>query len=51
LCALECLESLWLNHNSLSGEIPAAIGDLSRLEELFLNDNALKGVIPSGVGK
>ena len=39
-----------LTANSLNGEIPSEIGDLSGLEELWLGNNALSGSIPAEIG-
>ena len=36
-----------LSNNKLSGEIPAALGDLSELRELKLRSNELSGSIPA----
>ncbi|CAN6568465.1 unnamed protein product [Malus baccata var. baccata] len=50
------LESIWLsgNHfsvymetNSLTGNLPSSFGNLSRLTDLHLEDNNLQGTIPS----
>ena len=38
---------LRLKGNTLSGEIPAELGNLGNLLELYLNDNQLTGEIPS----
>ena len=39
-----------LRFNDLSGEVPAAIGDLSNLRGLYLGNNNLSGEIPSALG-
>ena len=39
---------LW--ENSLMGEIPPELGDLSNLETLYLQDNSLRGEIPPELG-
>ncbi|CAA6660395.1 unnamed protein product [Spirodela intermedia] len=41
---------LWLGENRLAGEIPPAVGNLSRLAYLDLGDNKLEGNIPSQLG-
>ena len=40
-----------LTSNSLKGEIPSEIGDLSRLKQLELESNELTGRIPSEIGR
>ncbi len=42
--------SLNLDRNSLSGSIPAALGDLTNLEILYLQYNSLSGSIPAALG-
>ena len=39
-----------LRFNDLSGEVPAALGDLSNLRGLYLGNNNLSGEIPSALG-
>ena len=41
---------LSLNHNALTGPIPAELGNLSNLGSLYLWDNALTGPIPTELG-
>ena len=41
------LSHLWLDNNSLTGEIPPELGDMSNLEGLDLGNNQLTGEIPS----
>ena len=41
---------LLLYENGLSGEIPAALGDLASLQRLYLHENALNGEIPEELG-
>ena len=40
------LRELWLSENSLTGEIPAELSQLSELTTLNLSDNQLEGEIP-----
>ena len=40
------VDSLNLGGNSLTGEIPPELGDLSNLAQLFLDSNSLTGKIP-----
>lgn len=47
---LRNLAVLRLDHNELSGDIPAAIGQLPNLVVLRLNDNRFSGEIPEGLG-
>lgn len=42
---------LALADNNLAGEIPAAVGQLSKLESLDLSRNRLRGEIPSSIGQ
>ena len=42
--------ALYLNSNSLTGEIPSELGDLSRLRRLYLYSNSLTGEIPPELG-
>ncbi|KAL0318148.1 UNVERIFIED_CONTAM: putative inactive leucine-rich repeat receptor-like protein kinase IMK2 [Sesamum calycinum] len=44
------LQSLALDHNFLSGNIPASLSKLTMLEELNLSQNQIKGDIPEGLG-
>ena len=44
------LESLYLNSNSLAGEIPPELGGLANLKELHLTGNGLTGEIPPELG-
>jgi Leucine-rich repeat (LRR) protein len=39
-----------LNYNSLSGKLPAEIGNLSELVILYINNNAISGTIPPQIG-
>ena len=45
-----CQETAEHEHNRLTGEIPAALGDLARLEMLALVGNQLTGPIPPELG-
>ncbi|KAJ8451234.1 hypothetical protein Cgig2_014006 [Carnegiea gigantea] len=44
------LKSLELDHNNISGRIPAGMGRLSNLIQLALHSNQLSGTIPSNIG-
>ncbi|EEF33999.1 Receptor protein kinase CLAVATA1 precursor, putative [Ricinus communis] len=46
LCRMGKLERVYLSNNSLSGEIPAALGDTPHLGLLDLSKNKLSGSIP-----
>ena len=46
----ECVTRLRLSSNQLSGEMPAALGNLLSLERLDLSDNQLSGEIPAALG-
>ena len=48
--SLSNLQSLVLDHNGLSGEIPAELGSLSNLKVLYLHSNDLSGEIPAELG-
>ena len=43
------LEGLWARDNQLTGQIPAALADLSSLTDLYLEGNGFTGCIPSGL--
>ena len=45
------LTFLWLNDDSLSGEIPESIGELTFLNTLNLEHNYLTGEIPESIGR
>ena len=45
------VEQLQLSTSGVSGEIPAALGDLADLKGLFLSINGLSGEIPSSLGR
>ena len=45
------VEQLQLSIGGVSGEIPAALGDLADLKRLFLSINSLSGEIPSSLGR
>ena len=47
--SLSSLESLDINGNDLSGEIPAELGSLSNLTDLDLAGNELSGCVPSSL--
>lgn len=49
-CSLSGVTEVDLSWNGLSGELPAAIGDLGHLETLVLQGNDLSGPIPSSIG-
>ena len=42
---------IWLTYNNMTGELPPAIGWLSRLERLVLYENSLGGPIPPELGQ
>ncbi|CAN6710443.1 unnamed protein product [Malus baccata var. baccata] len=44
---LPILYQLYMENNSLSGNVPSSFGNLSRLTDLHLEDNNLEGTIPS----
>ena len=46
----ECVTALDLRRNQLSGEIPAALGNLLNLQRLDLSNNQLSGEIPAALG-
>jgi Protein tyrosine and serine/threonine kinase/Leucine rich repeat len=48
ISSLPNLKLLYLSHNDFSGEIPPAIGQLTRLLRIDLSNNNLRGPIPSG---
>ena len=50
LSSLTSLENLSLAGNSLSGRIPASLGNLTSLKELYLWGNELTGGIPASLG-
>ncbi|KAJ7963911.1 Receptor-like kinase [Quillaja saponaria] len=45
------LQSLILDHNLFSGNIPASLGNLSELEEISLSHNHFSGAIPNEIGR
>jgi hypothetical protein len=45
------LTYLWLKYDSLSGEIPRNIGELTFLDTLNLGSNQLSGTIPESIGR
>ncbi|EEF51519.1 leucine rich repeat receptor kinase, putative [Ricinus communis] len=45
------LKGLYLHYNSLYGEIPKELANLTELSDLYLNVNNLSGEIPPEVGK
>ena len=45
------LTFLWLYDDSLSGEIPKNIGELTFLDTLNLSYNQLSGTIPESIGR
>jgi len=45
------LTYLWLKYDSLSGEIPENIGELTFLDTLNLGSNQLSGTIPESIGR
>ena len=45
------LTFLWLYDDSLSGEIPINIGELTYLDTLNLSNNQLSGTIPKSIGR
>ena len=50
LSAMEKLELVYLNSNSLSGSIPRGIGAWKQMSNLYLDQNMLTGEIPSELG-
>ncbi|KAK4389415.1 putative LRR receptor-like serine/threonine-protein kinase [Sesamum angolense] len=46
----QVLVGLYLHYNSLSGEIPREIANLTELTDLYLNVNNLTGTIPPEIG-
>ena len=44
------LQSLYLSENELSGEIPAALGNLANLQLLYLDSNKLSRGDPGEAG-
>eukprot|EP00584_Thalassiosira_punctigera_P021109 CAMPEP_0172549010 /NCGR_PEP_ID=MMETSP1067-20121228/18180_1 /TAXON_ID=265564 ORGANISM="Thalassiosira punctigera, Strain Tpunct2005C2" /NCGR_SAMPLE_ID=MMETSP1067 /ASSEMBLY_ACC=CAM_ASM_000444 /LENGTH=122 /DNA_ID=CAMNT_0013336325 /DNA_START=433 /DNA_END=798 /DNA_ORIENTATION=- len=40
------LRLLYLDHNTLTGTIPASLMQMRKLKGIFLNDNYLEGMIP-----
>ena len=47
----DCVLTLNLSANQLTGEIPAELGELSELTGLFLGENQLTGEIPAELGE
>ncbi|WP_416867599.1 MAG: T9SS type A sorting domain-containing protein [Imperialibacter sp.] len=45
------VRSISLYGNNLSGEVPAAVGDLTGLSQLMLNNNQLTGSLPLEIGR
>ncbi|CAK9160620.1 unnamed protein product [Ilex paraguariensis] len=45
------LQSLTLDHNSFSGNVPTSLGKLRELQEISLSHNQISGVIPNDIGK
>jgi photosystem II stability/assembly factor-like uncharacterized protein/Leucine-rich repeat (LRR) protein len=45
-----CVIALDLSNNQLSGNLPAALGDLSNLEKIYFSGNSLTGAIPAELG-
>jgi len=48
---MDVLLFLWLNDDSLSGEIPESIGELTFLNTLNLEYNYFTGEIPESIGR
>jgi len=46
-----CLDSLLLNHNALTGTLPAELGNLAGPRGLYFGANEITGEIPSELGK
>jgi len=49
-CSSGSVQKLYLSSNSLSGSIPAELGNLTNLRFLYLNNNSLSGSIPVELG-
>lgn len=47
---MELLRQLWLNDNSLTGDIPSELGTLRDLNTLHLENTKISGKVPAELG-
>ena len=48
---LSKVHTIWLDENSLVGQIPSELGDLESLKYLYLDRNMLSQEVPSSLGQ